>query len=264
MKRKLFHPALWLLFIFFGMNQQVKAQILDSENKLSITLSDGTQLTLFGQASNLSDAKTKNYYYLPNEPRLAVKPDGTPQFLFLKYMSDKEAKEGGISGAILHMLMEWGLTPKQTAELDLILKNGEQGAPKESILKGAVDVSPDGDKSFKVISATLSDGTLAPAVVTSSKAPVLPGSKIAVAVKLDANGAQLLAATFEKARSITDLSIELNFKYTVRMPAAKGRAIINWSKMYTQYKQDSASYKETTASKSRGGLFGGICDALFR
>jgi hypothetical protein len=263
MKRKLFHPALWLLFIFFGMNQQVKAQILDSENKLSITLSDGTQLTLFGQASNLSDAKTKNYYYLPNEPRLAMKPDGTPQFLFLKYMSDKEAKEGGISGAILHMLMEWGLTPKQTAELDLILKNGEQGAPKESILKGAVDVSPDGDKSFKVISATLSDGTLAPAVVTSSKAPVLPGSKIAVAVKLDANGAQLLAATFEKARSITDLSIELNFKYTVRMPAAKGRAIINWSKMYTQYKQDSASYKETTATKSRGGLFGGICDALF-
>ncbi len=252
-----------LLICMYTNSSSISAQVLDNENKLTITLSDGTQVMLFGQAVSLSDRKSKNYYYLPTEPRLSAKKDNTPQFLFMKYNTEESKDDGGISGALLHMLMEWGLTPAQQKELEQILKTGKQGAPKGSVLKGAADVVPDGDQSFRIISATLSDNTLAPTVVTSSKAPTLPGSKIAVASKLDANGAQLLAATFEKNRSITDLSVELGFKYTVRMPAAKGRAIINWSKMYTKFQQDSAVYKETRRKKSRGGIFGGVIDVVF-
>ncbi len=250
------------ILLFANVNS-INAQVLDNENKLSVTLKDGTQVVLYGQAVSLSDRKSKNFYYLPTEPRLSVKKDLTPQFLFMKFNTEESGDDGGISGALLHMLMEWGLTPNQQKELEDILKTGEQGARKGSILKGAADVSPDGDQSFKIISATLSDNKLAPTVITSSKAPTLPGSKIAVASRLDANGAQLLAATFEKARSITDLSVELGFKYTVRMPAAKGRAIINWSKIYSKFQQDSAVYSETRKKKSRGGIFGGIVDAVF-
>ncbi len=250
-----------VVFSLFAIkSSSITAQVLDNENKLSLTLSDGTQVTLFGKAISLSDKKSKNYYYLPTEPRLSVKPDGTPQFMFLKYTTDETADQGGISGALLHMLMEWGLTPTQRAEVDLILKTGKQGAEKGSLLKGAADVVPDGDQSFRVISAVLSDNEMAPTVITSSKAPTLPGSKIAVATKLDANGAQLLAATFEKGRSITDLSIELGFKYTVRMPGAKGYAKIHWDKMKTQFEKDSAAYVKGTKKKSRGGMFGFIID----
>ena len=251
-----------VLSLLFCM-QQTDAQVLDSENKLSLTLSDGTQVTLFGKAISLSNRKSKDFYYLPTEPRLSVKQDGTPQFMFMKYMTDETAEQGGISGALMHMMMEWGLTPVQRIEVESILKAGKQGAVKGSVLKGAADVVPDGDHSFKVISAVLSDDKLAPVVVTSSKAPTLPGSKIAVATKLDANGAQLMAASFEKGRSITDLSIELGFKYTVRMPAAKGYARIHWDKMKTHFEQDSATYKETRRKKSRGGVFGFAADALF-
>lgn len=252
-----------VIFSFIVIKPTLNAQILDSENKLSLTLSDGTQVTLFGKAMSLSNRKSKDYYYLPTEPRLSVKPDGTPQFMFLKYMTDETAEQGGISGALMHMMMEWGLTPAQQAEVEMILKTGKQGAVKGSVLKGAVDVVPDGDHSFKVISAVLSDDKLAPAVVTSSKAPTLPGSKIAVATKLDAHGAQLMAASFEKGKSITDLSIELGFKYTVRMPAAKGYARVYWDKMKTHFEQDSATYRQTTRKKSRGGIFGFAADVLF-
>lgn len=240
------------------------SQVVDSENKLSLTLSDGTQVILFGQARSLSDKKTRNYFYLPVSLRLGLKNDGrTPEFLFLKYITEEKEADGGIGGALLHMLMEWGLTPEQQKEVERILENGEQGAPKKSKLKGALDVKPDGDKSLRIISATLSDDTLAPSVVQSLNAPVIPGAKVAVATNLSANGAQLMAATFEKTRSITDLSIEMSFKYTTRVPAAKGRVIVNWSQIQTHFERDYAKYEEKRGKKSRGGIFGGVIDAVF-
>ncbi|WP_340200865.1 hypothetical protein [Ascidiimonas sp. W6] len=240
------------------------SQVVDSENKLSLTLSDGTQVILFGQARSLSDRKSKNYFHLPVSLRLGVKKDQkTPEFLFLKYITEEKEADGGIGGALLHMLMEWGLTPAQQKEVERILANGEQGAPKKSVLKGALDVKPDGDKSLRIISATLSDDTLAPSVVQSLNAPVIPGAKVAVASNLSANGAQLMAATFEKTRSITDLSIEMSFKYTTRVPAAKGRVIVNWSEIQSHFERDYAKYKEVRGKKSRGGIFGGAIDAVF-
>lgn len=264
MKTKIKHALKGVMLLYLLMNFiLLDAQIVDDNNKLSLTLSDGTQVMLYGQASSLSDRKSKNYYYLPVSLRLGAKPDKTPEFLFLKYITEKKEADGGIGGALLHMLMEWGLTPKQQKEVEQILANGEQGARKKSVLKGALDVKPDGDKSLRIISATLTDDKLAPSVVQSLSAPVLPGAKIAVASNLSANGAQLLAATFKKTRSITDLSIEMSFKYTTRIPAAKGRIIVNWSEVKKHFERDYAKYKEVRGKKRRGGLFGGIADALF-
>ena len=52
--------------------------------------------------------RTRKYYYLPVELRVAARPDGTPEFLFLKFTT--EARDG-VSGGLMHFLMEWGLTP---------------------------------------------------------------------------------------------------------------------------------------------------------
>ncbi|MCH2034800.1 MAG: hypothetical protein MK202_14920 [Tenacibaculum sp.] len=264
MKTKIKHVIRGVILLYLLLNfASSEAQIVDDTNKLSLTLSDGTQVMLYGEASSLSDRKSKNYYYLPVSLRLGAKPDKTPEFLFLKYITEEKEDDGGIGGALLHMLMEWGLTPKQQKEVEQILAKGEQGARKKSKLKGALDVKPDGDKSLRIISATLSDDKLAPSVVQSLSAPVLPGAKVAVASNLSSNGAQLLAATFEKTRSITDLSIEMGFKYTTRIPAAKGRVIVNWSEVQKHMERDYAKYEEVHGKKSRGGLFGGVADALF-
>jgi hypothetical protein len=240
--------ALVTCFLFIPIMQSFAA-ILDSENKIEVTLKDGTHVILYGEAISLSDAKSKNYYYLPVNPRLSMRPDRTPEFLFLKYTTEAGEENKGISGALLHFLMEWGLTPAQETELRDKLKKDFQGAE----LKGPADVEPDGDDSFRIISATLTDKGMAPVLVKSGRAPVLPGAKVAVAARLDKNAAQLLAATFEKARSISDVSVELAFKYAVRFPAAKGRASIYWSKY--QRLMDSVGAVYTKTKKSGVSLF---------
>ena len=188
--------------------QPLSAQILDSENKLTVVLSDGTAVTLFGKATSLSDTQSKEYYYLPVNPRLSMRPDGTPEFLFMKFTTEESDNNGGVSGALMHFLMEWGLTPDQEAELKDLLEKEH-----EAKLNGVVNVTPDGEESFKVISGTLSDKGMTQSLITSDQASVLPGSKVAVASRLDKRGAQLLAASFEKARSISDVSLELGFQY---------------------------------------------------
>lgn len=236
---RILFPFCFLLFTLPSLT--IQAQILDSENKLTITLKDQTKVTLYGQAATLSDEKSKNYYYLPCALRLSKKRDGTPEFLFMKFTSDEKSATGVTQGALLHLLMEYGLSKEQEAELAGVLKSRYNGA----LLKGAADVEPDGDNSVRIISATLGSKDLTRSLVFNGKAPTLPGSKIAIAAMLDKQGAQIFAATLEKTRSIADLSLNLSFNYTVRVPAARGYIKQDWSKVDSLVQKDSAVFKET-------------------
>ncbi len=244
----------WLIGAFLVMTLALSgpasAVVLDNENRLDFTLSDGTSVTLFAEAGPLGGGKTNNYYYLPTNLRLSMRPDGTPEFLFLKFTTEQRADQGGISGGLMHFLMEWGLTPKQEQEVRDKLKTQFRNAE----LKGAVQMEPEGESgSFQIVSATLSDDKLTPAVVTSGKAPLVPGGKAAAASRLSPEGAQLLAATFEKSRSITDLSIALNFAYSTLTPAAKGRITFDWSKLEREHESFRAEYerKQTGTQKTK-------------
>lgn len=186
---------------------------------------------------------TNNYYYLPTNLHLSARPDGTPEFLFLKYTTEARETAGGVNGAIMHFLMEWGLTKEQEAELQVELKKKDRGGK----LMGAVPMEAAGDAgTFSIVSATLSDESMAPSVITSGKAPLLPGGKAAVASRLSATGAQLLAATFEKARSITDVSLALDFTYHTLTPSAKGTITFNWEKLVTEREQLEAEFTSET------------------
>ena len=62
---------------------------------------------------------------------------------------------------------------------------------------------------------------------------------------MEKNGAQLLAATFEKARSITDVSLNLRFQYEVLTPAVDGFIFVNWTEISTLYQQFTRDYSHT-------------------
>lgn len=258
--KKAFASFPFLLFFLLAGSNPCRAQILDSENKITVILKDGTNVILYGAAISLSDEKSKEFYYLPCNLRLSKKRDGTPQFLFLKYTSEETEAQGGVNGAIMHMLMEYGLTKKQERELEQSLRLKFKGA----ILKGAANVEADGENSVRIISATLTNKKMARSLILSGKAPVFPGNKIALAADLDKNGAQLMAATFENVRSITDLSITLSFNYSVRFPAARGYIKEDWSKMDSLHILDSAYYEKKVieddnyGEKVLNGVVGGL------
>jgi hypothetical protein len=227
------------------------AVVMDSENKITEVLQDGTTVIMYGEYKR--GTKSRNYHYLPTNLRVSKRPDGTPEFLFLKFTTEAREDQGGVSGALMHFLMEWGLTNAQQEELEGILKTKHRGAA----LKGAIEMLPganDTAGTFRVISGVLGDAKMAPSVVTSGKAPLVPGGKTAVAARLDKYGAQLLAATFEKARSITDVSLALDFTYQMVVPGATGTITIHWSKIQEHKEKIVAQYeKKRTGTEVKGG-----------
>jgi hypothetical protein len=54
-----------------------------------------------------------------------------------------------------------------------------------------------------------------------------------------------LAATFEKARSITDVSLNLRFQYEVLTPAVDGVITVNWTQISQLYQEFAREYSHT-------------------
>jgi hypothetical protein len=252
---------LGIFIICLLFSNKLSAQVLDYNNKVTLALSDGTTVILYGKAKTRNNNFTGQYYYLPVNLHLTKKEDGTPEFLFLKYTSDKTEANGGAQGGLMHFLMSWGLTPEQEAEAQIKLKEKiselkkNSGSPYKSVsnptIVGAADVTVEDGKSFRVISSILTDDGMA-TVVASGNATSLPGAKIAVAAKLDSNATQLLAATLEKNRSISDVSIELSFKYNLLFPAIDGMISINWSKVQTSFESFSSTYSHNDKDTKSG------------
>ncbi len=121
-----------LVFFSCLSNHPVFSQSLDADNRVSVTLNDGTEVTLLGKANTRSNAPSGEYYYLPVGLRLSRRPDGVPEFLFMKYTTEAEASAGGVQGGLLHFLMQWGLTARQETELLNKLKEKLNEQPAKS------------------------------------------------------------------------------------------------------------------------------------
>jgi len=261
--------------VLFAATLNTEGQvILDSQNKISIALDSGEILTLYGKAKTRDQSFSNEYYYLPANLGLTKKPDGVPEFLFAKYTTEEREDNGGVQGAILHALFQWGLTPEMEKEAEQKLRQEltkikqsenprykrmklQAGNTENATIKGAVTLKT-GESNFRVISATLSGDEQE---ILTSSAPVLPGSKVAIAAKMDKNEAQLLASTFEKGRSITDLSVSFDYQYDVLFPAVDGEIIFNWSKLDSLAQTEEVKHEvkrkdRTTTTRGKFWFFG--------
>jgi hypothetical protein len=204
-----------------------EGQVVDADNVISVQLEEGLNLTMYGEY--VKKGATNNYYFLPSDRmlKLTEREDGTPEFLFMKYTS--EDREGA-SGGILHFLMGWELTKDDHDEAQELLRDLTKNPA--AIIKGPVLLNSGGLEggSFRITSATLSSDEFSKKTLISGNAPTMPGGKVAAASQLNAEGAQLLAASFENAQSIADVSVTLAFSYQVQMPAFKATASFDWSK----------------------------------
>lgn len=248
--RLLFLPFLLLL-------GRIQAQVVDDFNKLSVTLKDGTTVILFGKAWDIGDrtqeealaqgilkekstAKDGGYFYLPTNVRLSKRKDGVPEFLLLKYVTDEKTPDRDMSGALMHFLMEWGLSEAQKQECEQLLRKAKPNEPKGKVMGPVKLFSPEGE-SFAITSAITSDKGMTNNVLSSGRAPLIEGGKIAVATSLNKYGAQLMNATLDKPSgktSVGDLSMSLRFKYFTKVPAVKARMIIDWSKVASAFAYD--------------------------
>lgn len=185
---------IYFLILLISLGIELSAQtVLDSQNKIAVTLKDGEIITLFGKANSLNPAFSNEYYYAPVNLRLSEKQNGVPEFLFAKYTTDDREDSGGVQGAIMHLLMKWGLTQKQEKEATRLLRaklKSLKGSgnplydsvdPDGAVIKGAIGIRP-GENAFQIISATLTGKGNR---IVSGPAPLIPGSKVAVAAMME-------------------------------------------------------------------------------
>ena len=186
----------------------------------------GTKIGIMRAAiSNVKTFGTKNFYYLPMEPRISYTKEGDPNFSLIRFVTDKSEKEGGVEGAILHFLVEFGLTPQQKRELEQKLQETIPGAK----LMGSVPLDQGSEgNTFSIVSATLGDKGFTTNLITAGKAPVMEGQKAAAAARLTRYGATLLEKSLKMPT--TDISVVFDLKYTAVLPAYDVDIVIDYGK----------------------------------
>jgi hypothetical protein len=180
------------------------------------------------------------YYYMPNQPRLAYWPDGTPKLTFLKYTkAGKEEAKGGI----LHFFVKYGLTEDELAKVRQDLAKQEPNAK----LKGPI-VFKKG--TFLVISAAAGEGgVFTRKIIGEGKAPLITGSEVSVSIAVTPEGAAFLE---EALRQPTyPVSVRFDMTYEGLTPKYQANATISWSKVRTYFEQ----YKKWKIYKKKKFLF---------
>jgi hypothetical protein len=160
------------------------------------------------------------YYYMPNLPRVATWPDGTPKLTFLKFTkAGKEEAKGGI----LHFFVKYGL---DGPELEQVRRELTKVNPAAAI-KGPV-VFKKG--TFVVISAAVGEGgVFTRKIIGEGKAPLISGSEVSVSIAVTPEGAAFLE---EALRQPTyPVSVRFDMTYEGLTPKYQATVTISWSKI---------------------------------
>jgi hypothetical protein len=203
---------------------------------------DGIQL--------LQDASDPSaYYYIPQFPRLTSRADGVLEFVCLKYVD-----VGGTSGGLFHALVEFTLPPDLIEALEKKLKqqvpNGRIVGPVP--LLQALKDGEEGVGSFEVVSAILADrekGGFTRSLVTSGKAPLMPGSKAVVAALLTQQGATLLWDSMSGPTS--DVSVAIHAYYEAAVKAYNAKVTAQMETLYTHFSRVANQQQDFTRRQLR-------------
>lgn len=183
------------------------------------------------------------YYYMPSEPHLATRANGTPEFTFLRYVENTATGgEGGIveagGGGIAHFLVDYSVSKdilaKAKAELTEINKEASIRGPVQFVEGHFALVSsflPDMDKEGKQRSTELSRQVLG-----IGRAPLIEGHKSAVSMHLTKKGAQILWESFKMATP--DVSLVFEMSFTGLRDPVNATIIANWDKLRKQSETD--------------------------
>ena len=217
-----------LLMLSFSIN--VYGLVKYDEGRLNI---NGIQLL-----QDKDDAKL--YYYLPQFPRIAVKNDNSFEFLCVKYVSKTNENNGGI----FHALIEFNLSPATVQWLETELRKKVAGGkiagpvPMQQALKDGEE----GLANISVVSAIMSEGEnnkfLKGKVITSSQAPLLPGSKAAIAVNLSPEGVTLLWESLKGNTS--DISVSIQGYYEAYVQGYNATIKADISTIYSHFSKIQA------------------------
>jgi hypothetical protein len=204
---------------------------------------DGIQL--------LQDASDPSaYYYIPQFPRLATRADGSFEFVCLKYVGGTADTNGGLFHALVEFTLPFDVVEAVEKKLKQQVPNGRIVGPVP--LMQALDNGEEGVGSFQVVSATLADkdkGSFTRTLVTSGRAPLMPGSKAVLAALLNEQGATLLWDSLNGATS--DVSVAIHAYYEAAVKAYNAKVTASVDTIYSHFSRISNQQQDFTRRQLR-------------
>jgi hypothetical protein len=194
-----------LLFGFFLICLVSAGQRLIPESKMDVVLSDSTRVILYRAIT--SDQVNNACYYLPVNFRISEKA-GKPEFSFLSYDSDQDGRN---DGAIMHMLLTWGLTEDQQTEAERFLRGKVDstlyiaGCP---LLSGK-----GGDVRFEIHSANPLGVVLSESLRSKGSPPLSPGEKMALSFMFSPENSEKMEFAIKNPEKLMGVFFDL--KYTI-------------------------------------------------
>lgn len=152
--------------IWFFTPGVIFSQVITADSYKAIVLDSGYKVGVF-QSKDCPQC----YYYLPVDLRVSQKPGGIPEISLVTWKNDEGSE---VIGGILHLLVEWGLTPEKERLLGEVIRSRYDSS---AIIMGSVLVNPGtmklsgSDKACEILRTSL---TNPPAV------PSTPGAKMAL------------------------------------------------------------------------------------
>jgi hypothetical protein len=182
---------------------------------MGLRLLDGTSVTLIRGAEE--EGGPHAYRYLPANLTIARRRDGMPEFSFLAYREDSG---GPILGGIMHLLLRWGLSENQEAELQRALRSQVDSL---GTVVGAAPVRPrEEDSSWEITSKGTIGSILNRSLASSGHVPTAPESKLAISFRFDARDAVKMSEALRGKRGAWGEKIR--FRFTVdNPPGSRGR-----------------------------------------
>ncbi|MDI6699296.1 MAG: hypothetical protein QME85_10235 [Candidatus Saccharicenans sp.] len=210
-----------LLMVVFSLTGLVSTAVADVEL-------DTVPLQVANAILFRDHADPNVFYYMPNQPRLAYWPDGTPKLTFLKYTrAGKEESKGGI----LHFFVKYGLDEQELAKVRQELTKIN---PKATI-KGPL-VFKKGN--FMVVSAAVGEGgAFTRKIIGEGKAPLISGSEVSVSIAVTPEGATFLEEALKQPTY--PVSVRFEMTYEGLTPKYQATATIHWSKVREYFDQYS-------------------------
>jgi len=204
-------------------------------------------ITLLQDTNNPSD-----YYYVPPYPRLAQNSDGGFIFSFVRYL---DGTGNDVSGGVLNAMIELTLPDDDLEELQKALEKQKVGAA----IKGPVTLSdPAIDPiegvarraGFRLVSASID--TQNSKVMTSGAAPLNPGGRASLAIRLSGDDATLLWNSFQGQAS--DVAIEIDAAYLAEVEAFNAVVIAEMSAVYNHKSMVKNNQKQFTRDQIRAAV----------
>jgi tetratricopeptide (TPR) repeat protein len=196
---------------------------------------------------SLDDATS--WYYLPDQPRIAVK-NGKPQFSFIKYVRNEKSGEAGThlaqGGGVVHFLVTYGVTAERQSAAEKAL----QKIDPDAVLKGPV-IYRRGN--FALITSFHEGNSVMTRTVAVGKAPLMEGQKAAVSMALTREGAELLWESFQS--DTPDISLVFDMEFAGIREPYEATLEADWSRVAKHHRlQVGGQYK----------WFGADVDMLFQ